>query len=336
MASPDVRLVTETALAESTSVLHPTKGIFNSAIDLNALVNASDVGYLTARADNLINGPEIGVNAVCTVSIERNSTNSIRQRVTCAYGEWWRVMRATPTDGFFPWVRNLTEDDTPIISTDPEAPLADGQSMYLISEKHVSTTFNVNPFTATGEDHFTYMFGAGEDRADVFGYYLRDDGSGRGQLRMMNSGMRRAGTWDRFNGTTNCTVRGRYHLTGNDAGSYGPGVIARANGTDANKNGVIAAVVTTSGVTELIVFQYQANVPTVIGRYATPFAVGDEVHIKLAVQDENVFARLWKATDPEPAVWQVEGTTTVTDPGSVGLYVYARLARINGLEIDAR
>lgn len=312
--------------------LEVTKGIIEEPIDLDSARGVEDVGFYTARGVNIVNGPsDITGNPVCDIVIRRNTSNGVYQSITCFQGHWWRV--ANGNSSWHPWVRGFTSGDaerlSPVVSSDEYAPLTDGGTLLVFDPNDALTVFS-DPFTDGG---FTYQWADGESMASAFQWV--DRGDGRGEARMMNNNLRRALTWDRFDGIQDVEVQMMVFVSSVRT-AFGLGAAARLSGSLETRTAVVAGLSGGTGgavINRLILWEFNAGGSRTIGQVDFPFDEGDEVNVKLRVEGSLVAAKAWRVDDPEPSHWQLDGETNISGPGSAGVYAYSSYGRYRALGV---
>ena len=285
-----------------------SKGTQTDPLDLNSLITRAHAGSFCVRNQWISNGPPLAENGLWIVETLYHETNSILQRLTCGTGfdanigrMWWRI-----TIGNGIWGEWQTSPTNLKVSTFPGERIPEFGALCVVSEDCVETAFEVDPSSigfAPFYDLDTLKWNSSSKTLDV---------------NLLNS---RGGLeWSRFNGCTDVEAWAclEPNYNSNPNGLYGTGIALRISGDTSTRTFVCAALRKIDTSWFLIVYQIKNTALTLFQDLPILRPEG-KLNIQLRVQGADVYAGVWNSGRNAPRLRKV-GTTTVVDPGRVGLY----------------
>ena len=309
---PDVIAAAEAAVTVAVSGLElmpkTLGGSGTETVDLASLRALADVGVRLARADFLLDGPsdmEAG-NPLVNVEVFRNAQNAVTQRLTTRGGMWWRT--ASGTSAWNPWQR-VAVTKTSVVAA---AAFNDGEVLLELDPYQVGTDFDQASPLAGFTPHISgtaNMWDATTSTLFPGRTVIQKTGSGRALL-----------AWDRIGTPADVELLCRGALANSETSSSQSvgGVMARSTGDGVN--GYWAGIDTNStGNYALRISLVEDGNSSVLASVSTPITTGDVYMLRFRVDGENLMAKLWLASAPEPAGWTLTATDNTYENGKAGL-----------------
>ena len=118
--------------------------------DVDQMNRREHAGTYAVRVGNMVNGPDVEGNPVGVLAVTwGGAQNVVSQTFTTTANMWWRNIRTVDPVSWHPWRRHVTADEVAdldgiissptvrriITSTDPDAPLEDGDLLLVVSEE---------------------------------------------------------------------------------------------------------------------------------------------------------------------------------------------------------
>lgn len=311
MASPDVRLVTETGLqrATKTTIMPISRGSITELTNIDTFVTAAHTGAWAGRAKNMVGLPsEIPEDALVNFLVSRTSLNAIVHEIFTRGQRWWReavtdnTMRAE-------WVKI---PDVPLVVEDRYVVVSDGDIAYSINPLHSAYDFGGS-----------WPAGVTVSPSDVVkGAWLKNPSllGGRGVSHELGGNASMLTYDDAGNFSDGeVLVRCECSVVGSTSGS---GTVVRASSSSSGFGGyqVWAANSSAIGGTALGLSSLSAGASTVLDRAAFPgLAANKPFFVRINCVGSRLKAKAWNEGTVEPA-WMIDLIDTTHASGRTGFY----------------
>lgn len=312
MASPDVRLVTETGLkrATDTVVMPLTRGVISTNVNLDTFVTSAHVGSWAGRAEKMSGIPtEIPGTALVNVEVKKSANNAIVQELLSRGERWWR---SAVTDGVMDDV--WTKIPAPaIVAEDRYVLVPDGEIAYSINLLHSSYDFGNS-----------WPVGLSNSRPGLSGgAWIRNPNllGGRGVSHELG-GVSTILTYDDAGsfGDADILVRGECSTV---PASSGSGIVFRAGGSSTNifeGYQVWVANSTSAGGNVVGLSSRVDGASTILVR--EPFAAlaaNKPFMTRINCKGSRIRVKVWNQGTPEPD-WMIDVDDTKHASGRVGFF----------------
>lgn len=339
MAQPkEKRLVTEAAASDvdirtGLGIASLTRGHL-TAVNLDDLHDAEHVGTYTARAQDIVGGPnDLGSGQRMThVIVTRAVSNGIMQQVVNEDGMWYRILQNQVGWVWYPW-KKISDAAPPILASDADTQFGDGQTLWVYDDRVAATDFDL------GAVGWTRLMGTGVwDMVDV-----PEFPSGKGVVFLRNSGYSGDSmlSWDLYGDSF---LDGEAVMTAvirAETSARSHCVAVRASYTGDAFTGYIAGVTWESGQAFVFIGKIIDGAYSRMSRTAIDTVqAGVPYKVRFRIEGNWLRATAWTVTDSEPVEWQVAAAaypvSTALSAGRVGVLHSGTGGRyVGGFSVDA-